>query len=100
MEVPPDRVGGVDRDGKLDSVGRADLVDLNSDRAGGMDRDGEFVTVDSDGAEVEEGASFVLERLRVGSFQTEDGCSDTSWASKLAGVEKWIKEIWNYPDAN
>ena len=76
-EVAPDRAGGVDRDGEIDRAGRVALVDVAPDRARGMNCDGEVVVLDPEGAEAEEEPSLVFERLRGGSFGTEDGGSGT-----------------------
>ena len=77
VEVAPNRAGGVDRDSKLDCSDRVDLVGVAPNNAEDMDRNCDFVVIDSEGAEVEEEASLVFERLRGGSFGTEGGGSGT-----------------------
>ena len=52
-------------------------MNVAPDRAEGIDRDGDVVMVDLEGAEVEGRKPLVFERLRGGSFRTEDGGSVT-----------------------
>ena len=75
-------------------------MEVSPDRVGEVDRDGEVVVVDPDGAEEEERASIVCGRLQGGSSKTEDRSSATPCGAEQAGSERLTRKTRSDFDAS